>query len=173
MNPIQRARTSIQCAGFAIALLSTTSLVHAAGALEVKREVEVDAAPATVWKMIGNFNHLDVWHPALTASTVQGPDSKVGSVRTLVLVDGAKITEKLTARSDSKMSYSYTILSGPLPVQKYESTLSVTAAGPGKSKVTWQGSFDAKGAPDDKAKEVIQGVYDGGLAKVVANFKKS
>lgn len=153
-------------------LLCAAGFAQAGGALTLSREVEVDASPATVWKMIGNFNHLDVWHPALSGSAVQGAEGKVGSVRTLVLTDGAKITEKLTARSDAKMSYSYVILTGPLPVQHYESTLTVVPNGAGKSKVTWMGSFDAKGAPEDKAKDVIQGVYDAGLAKVVANFKK-
>lgn len=160
-------RTAIAAGLFCVA-----GLAQAGGAINLSREVEVDAAPATVWKLVGNFNHLDVWHPALIGSTVQGPEGKVGTVRTLVLGDGAKITEKLTAHSDAKKSYSYVILTGPLPVDHYESTLTVAPAGAGKSKVTWKGSFDAKGAPEDKAKEVIQGVYDAGLAKVVANFKK-
>jgi hypothetical protein len=57
-------------------------------------------------------------------------------------------------------------------VQNYASTLTVKPGAAGKSLVSWTGSFDAKGAPDDKAKEVIQGIYDAGLAKVAANFKK-
>lgn len=151
----------------AMALLAAAGLAQAAGSLSVTREVEVDAAPATVWKLIGNFNHLDVWHPALVGSTLKG------KVRTLVLAGGGgSIVEKETAHSDSKMSYSYVIQSGPLPVQSYASTLSVKPGAGGKSVVTWTGSFNAKGAADDKAKEVIQGVYDGGLARVVANFKK-
>jgi carbon monoxide dehydrogenase subunit G len=151
----------------AVLLWAAAGLVQAGGALSVAREVEVDAAPATVWKMIGNFNHLDVWHPALASSTQEGP------VRTLVLAGGGgSIVEKETARSDKDMTYSYAILSGPLPVQNYESTVSVKAGSAGKSVVSWSGRFDAKGAPDDKAKEVIQGIYDAGLARVVANFRK-
>jgi len=151
----------------ALGLCATAGLAQAAGALSVTREVEVDAPPAKVWKLIGDFNHLDVWHPALDSSTQKG------QVRTLVLAGGGgSIVEKQTAHSDAKMSYSYVIQSGPLPVQHYQSTLSVKAGAAGKSTVTWTGQFDAKGAPDDKAKEVIQGVYDAGLARVVANFKK-
>ena len=151
----------------AITLWAAAGLAQASGALGVTREVEVDAPPATVWKLIGNFNHLDVWHPAVASSTQKG------QVRTLVLAGGGgSIVEKQTAHSDNDMNYSYVIQSGPLPVQNYQSTLSVKPAGAGKSTVAWTGRFDAKGAPDDKAKEAIQGVYDAGLARVVANFKK-
>lgn len=151
----------------AAALLAASSLATAAGSLSVVREVEVDAPPAVVWKLIGNFNHIDVWHPALVSSTQKG------DVRTLVLAGGGgSIVEKQTAHSDGKMSYSYAILSGPFPVQNYESTLTVKPGTGGKSVVVWSGSFNAKGATDDKAKEVMQGVYDAGLARVVADFKK-
>jgi mxaD protein len=151
----------------AIALFAAAGAAQADGSLSVSREVEVDAAPATVWKLVGNFNHLDVWHPAVVSSTQEG------AIRTLTLAGGGgTIVERRTAHSDAKMSYSYVILSSPLPVQHYASTLTVKPGATGKSMVSWTGSFDAKGAPDDKAKEVIQGVYDAGLARVVANFKK-
>ncbi|EWS56318.1 MULTISPECIES: SRPBCC family protein [unclassified Methylibium] len=151
----------------AIALVAAAGAAQAGGSLSVSREVEVDAAPATVWKLVGNFNHLDVWHPAVVASTQKG------GIRTLTLAGGGgTIVEKRTALSDSKMSYSYVIQSGPLPVQQYASTLTVMTGAAGKSIVSWTGTFNAKGAPDDKAKEVIQGVYDAGLARVAANFKK-
>ena len=67
-------------------------------------------------------------------------------------------------------SYGYTILESPLPVANYASTISVAAKGSG-STITWVGTFDAKGAPDDKAKEVIAGIYDAGLAGIADKAK--
>ena len=52
--------------------LLATGSGFAAGALSVTREATLDAAPATVWKLIGNFQGLDVWHPALAGSTGKG-----------------------------------------------------------------------------------------------------
>ncbi len=31
------------------------------------------------------------------------------------------------------------------------------------SKVTWSGTFNAKGAPDSVATDAVQGIYDSGL----------
>jgi mxaD protein len=154
------------------AVLLSASSAFAAGALSVSREVTVDSSPATVWKLVGGFNALDVWHPAVANSTVKGNATSAGAIRTLTLGDGAKITEKLLTYSAAKTSYSYAILSGPLPVKNYVSTISLSPTSDGKTSIKWSSTFDAAGAPDAKATEVIGGVYDGGLAKVVANFKK-
>ena len=68
------------------------------------------------------------------------------------------------------MSYTYTILEGPLPVSDYRSTLAVAPEGSG-SKVTWQGSFSAKGVPDPVAQDVISGIYDAGLKGIADKAK--
>lgn len=154
------------------AILLGASSAFAAGALSVTREVTVDSSPATVWKFVGGFNALDVWHPAVVNSSVKGSSTSVGATRVLTLGDGAKITEKLLSYSEAKTSYSYSILSGPLPVKNYVATISLSPTADGKTLMKWTSTFDAAGAPDAKATEVIGGVYDGGLAKVVANFKK-
>ena len=44
-------------------------------------------------------------------------------------------------------------------------------AGEGKTRVKWSSTFDADGAPDDKAKEAILGIYDAGLGKLSAIFR--
>ena len=63
-------------------------------------------------------------------------------------------------------SYTYTILSGPLPVANYRSTISVSAD-PKGSSVTWVGKYDAKGVPDADAKKTIDGAYEAGLRALV------
>ncbi|MEY8878285.1 MAG: SRPBCC family protein [Leptothrix sp. (in: b-proteobacteria)] len=158
-------------AAIAIAALAAVAPAHAAGALSVTREATVDSTPDTVWKLVGAFNGLDVWHPAVKGSTVKGSVTKPGAVRTLDLGGGATIVEKLTAFNPAARSYSYAILSSPLPVKHYASTLTVSAAEGGKARITWTSTFDASDAPDAKATEVVQGIYDAGLARVVADFK--
>ncbi|MFO1435876.1 MAG: SRPBCC family protein [Gammaproteobacteria bacterium] len=138
------------------------------GALIVEREAVINASPQKVWKMIGNFNHLDVWHPAVANSTLVGDGATPGDIRTLTLGDGATITEKLVAIDSA--SYTYSIEASPLPVEHYVSTLSVKADDNGGSIVKWSSTFDAKGAPDDKAKDVIAGIYVAGLGRLSSYF---
>ena len=162
------------CSGFkCLVLLGLTVLsvaAQAAGGLNVTREVELNATPATVWKLVGTFNDLDVWHPAVVASELTGSGTAAGDKRVLTLGDGATITEKLVALNDADHSLTYAIETSPLPVSDYVSTLTVTANERGGSVVRWTSTFDAKDAPDEKATEVIGGIYDGGLGKLQALF---
>lgn len=154
------------------ALLLGSAAASAAGALSVQREATVDAAAATAWKLVGNFNGLDVWHPAVTASSMKGSGTKAGATRVLTLGNGALIKEKLTAYSATQRSYTYAITESPLPVKNYSSTIKVSPAEGGKSLITWQSTFDASGASDDEAVKTMQGVYDAGLGRLGATLKK-
>ncbi|MCJ2135860.1 SRPBCC family protein [Methylobacterium sp. J-026] len=147
-------RVFVPAAAIIVASLSS------AQALEVTKSVDIAAAPETVWKTVGGFCGIGDWHPVIEKCALSKKGGK--DVRTLSLKGGGTIVEEEEARSDKKMDYTYTILEGPLPVTDYHSTIMVAKAGTG-SKVTWTGTFKAKGAPDDKAKEAIAGVYEAGL----------
>ncbi len=137
-------------------------------ALDVTKTATVDAPPAKVWQTIGDFCGIGTWHPAVEKCE---PSSKGGkSIRTLSLKGGGTIVEEQLARDDKKMDYSYTILESPLPVSDYKSTLTVAPNGAG-SKLTWTGTFKAKGAPDAKAEEVIGGIYEAGLKGISEKAK--
>lgn len=153
-------------------LLLSASLTVSAGDLTVSKEIVVNASPETTWKMIGNFNHLDVWHPVVVGSKLtQGKADTAGAIRVLTLGNGASITEKLLSHSNANNSYSYAITESPLPVSDYVSMIEVSAADGGKSVVKWSSSFDAKNASDKEAMDTIAGVYDAGLASIKSNFE--
>ncbi|MGU3663864.1 SRPBCC family protein [Methylobacterium sp. A49B] len=137
-------------------------------ALEVTKTATVAASPDTVWKTIGGFCGIGDWHPVIEKCVLSKKGGK--EERTLSLKGGGTIVEEEQSRNDKKMDYTYTILSGPLPVQDYKSTIRVEKDGSG-SKVTWTGTFKAKGAPDDKAQEAIAGVYDAGLKGIADKAK--
>ena len=153
-------------------LLLATGSCFAAGALSVTREVTVDNSSATVWKLVGNFNSLDVWHPAVIKSELNGAATKVGTRRLLTLGDGATILESLLAYSAAKNTYSYSIIKSPLPVANYKATITLTPVDEGHTLMKWTSTFDANGVSDEQAASIIGGIYDAGMAKVVANFKK-
>ena len=153
---------------FALPLAAAVALATPALALDVKKSATVDAPPATVWKTIGGFCGIGDWHPAIEKCALSEKGGK--PVRTLTLKGGGTIVEQQTARDESKMDYTYTILEGPLPVSDYSSTIRVMPEGKG-STVTWTGTFKAKGAPDAKAEEVIGGIYDAGLKGIAGKAK--
>jgi len=143
-----------------------------ASCLKVSKETTVNASPDTAWKMIGDFNHLDVWHPVVVDSKLVGDTKGVGAVRVLTLGNGASITEKLLSHDDGAHHYSYAITESPLPVANYESTISITPAADGKSVVKWTSSFNAKGASDEEAVKTITGIYDAGLNNLNKHFNQ-
>lgn len=152
-----------------VALLAT-AMTSFAGSLNVSKEVTVNASPDTTWKMIGDFNHLDVWHPVVIGSELT--HGKANDTRLLTLGNGATITEKQVSRNDAERTYTYAIVESPLPVADYVSTISVAPAADGKSTVTWRSSFDAKDASDEDAVNAITGIYDAGLNNLDKHFNK-
>lgn len=143
----------------ALAAVGLALFATPAFAVKSQKSADIAAAPDKVWRVIGDFCGIEDWHPAIEKCEI---DKKDPTMRTLTLRGGGAIVEKQTARDDKKMSYSYVIIESPLPVENYKSTISVARSGSG-SKVSWTGSYKAKGAPDAKAKETIDGIYDAGL----------
>lgn len=144
------------------------SLAAPAMALEAAKQIEVKATPAATWAAIGDFCGIASWHPAVAKCVLS--EQNGAKLRSLSLNGGGAIVEKLTAFDDGKMSYSYEIVESPLPVANYASTLHVEDSA-GGALIVWTGSFDAKDAPDAKAIEVIEGIYEGGLSSLAAKVK--
>ncbi|GJE61285.1 SRPBCC family protein [Methylobacterium trifolii] len=149
----------------ALALIACTAPGYA---LEVQRSVDVAVPPAKVWQTIGDFCGIGTWHPVVETCALSEKDGR--KLRTLGLKGGGSIVEEQVSRDDKVMSYTYAIVESPLPVSDYKSTLAVAPEGSG-SKVSWQGTFNAKGAPDTVATDAIQGIYDSGL-KAIADKAK-
>lgn len=128
-----------------------------AAAIESHYKAASSESVAAVWKKIGNFCGIADWHPAVGKCDL----SSDGKERTLTLKGGGTIVEDLVKWSDKDHKYTYTIKESPLPVSDYKSTIHVKAKGAG-SEVIWWGSYKAKGAPDAKAKDTIDGIYKAG-----------
>lgn len=153
-----------------IAAIAFISLAASpAFALDVKKSVTVDASPADAWKAIGDFCGIGDWHPAVAKCELS--EQNMQMLRTLSLNGGGTIVERQVSRNDAKHRYTYAIVDSPLPVDHYLSTISVVAAGKG-AKIVWTGSFKAKGADDAKAKDVIAGIYQGGLDSLKKKLAK-
>lgn len=150
---------------FAAAAALTVFAAGPAFAVSLTESTPVNATPDKVWAAVGDFCGIAQWHPAVEGCTLVESGPK--PVRRLQLKGGGEIVEEQTGRDEAAMTYSYTILESPLPVSNYISTLKVEPSGSSGSKITWTGDFQAKGASDDEAKTVIDGIYVKGLAGIV------
>src|SRR5258706_12653140 len=110
--------------GFAVGLLETGGF--APNLLSGKKRGEFTAPPQKVWELIKDFDGWQNWHPAVASTEItSGKGNARGTVRVLVLKDGAKITESLVHYQPKIFSYTYRIIDSPPPVTDYASPVSV------------------------------------------------
>jgi hypothetical protein len=129
-----------------------------AAAVESTYTATSTATPEAAWEKIGDFCGIATWHPAVEKCEL----SDDGKMRTLSLKGGGTIVETLVSRDDNAHSYTYQIVSSPLPVSDYVSTIKVLPAGSGSS-IVWTGNYKANGASDADAKNTIDGIYKAGV----------
>ena len=135
--------------------------------VRVEEQIGLAASADEVWRLIGGYNALAEWHPAVQRSELEDG----GRVRRLSLAGGASLLERLHSFSERERSYGYSIEEGPLPVAGYRSTVSVRErAGQRGCEVHWSGEFTAQGAPEAEAMGVIRGIYRAGLDTLAKRF---
>lgn len=134
---------------------------------KTKASVDLPVPAQAVWAVIGGFNALPSWHPAVAASELS--EAAGGKVRTLSLKGGGSIEERLEQADDGARRYSYSIVASPLPVSDYLSTLSVKDTGSGCT-VEWSGEFKPDGAPETAAVDTVRQIYEAGLGNLKAMF---
>ena len=125
--------------------------------VNMQTDLKVDAQK--VWDLIGGFNTLPDWHPAVEKSEL----NEEGSMRKLSLAGGGEIIEKLEKIDDNERVYTYSIVNSPLPVANYTASIRVKDNGEGNSIVEWSSEFNADGAPENDAIQAIQGIYQAGF----------
>lgn len=153
-------KTFLTCA--AGALLIATASASTAEQFKVQRYIEFSAPSADVWNLVGDFCDIDDWHPAVQGCVLKVIDGKLH--RILTLADGGEIVEKRIA-VEPGISYTYAIVSSPLPVEKYVATLSVQPGNP--NQIAWSGRFKSD---DPNAEQIIAGIYEAGLAAIEAKI---
>ena len=136
---------------------ATAIIVSTASAFALESNVTVKSSmpPDAVWKKIGDFCGIKSCIPAVSGCVI----SADGKQRTVSLKNGGEVVERLDNWDDAKRSYSYSIMSGPLAVSDYHSTLSILPDGKG-SALNWHSTYQAKGTSDAEAQKLIDGIYE-------------
>jgi len=119
-------------------------------------------APAEeVWRLVGGWNALPSWHPAVETSVIE----EGGHRRRLRLADGAEITEQLEKFDGQAKSYTYSIVASTLPLTDYSSTISVKREGD-KSTIEWSTTFRPLGLPESELTKTLEQFYEAGFANL-------
>jgi hypothetical protein len=116
-----------------------------------------------VWSFFRDFGGVMKWAgPMVKSCTLEGEG--VGAVRTIALAQGNPLRERLVAFDEGDKSFSYAIIGAcDLPVEGYVGSVKLRSQGPQKTTIDWIGTFDAKGAPDAAAEQIVEGIYRGGI----------
>lgn len=136
---------------------------------KVSLSTKLPVSARTVWDVIGGFNNLAKWHPAVAKS--EEMKEGAATTRRLTLHGGGTIVERLEGKDDKKRTYTYSIVQGPLPVAGYTASLRVEESKDGKScTVEWSSEFEPSGAPEPEAIKVIRGIYEAGFGNLRKMF---
>lgn len=127
--------------------------------------MDMAASADEVWDLIGGFNSLPDWLPAVVKSEL----SDGGRLRHLETADGVVIVERLQTFDHAGKVYSYSISEGPFPVSDYLATLKVESRGDG-ARVTWSSVFKAKGVTEQEAEALFTTMYQGGVETLSKHF---
>ncbi len=133
---------------------------------KVSMTTKVAVSAAQIWDLIGGFNALPEWHPAVEKSVLE----EGGTVRRLSLAGGGEIVERLEQSDDDGRVYTYSILESPLPVAGYVATIKVRESADGGSEIEWSSEFSPSGAPEAEAVQAIQGIYQAGFDSLKKMF---
>jgi hypothetical protein len=130
----------------------------------VAESVDLTASPDKVWALIGPFG--GAWHPL--AAKIQLTGTGVGQLRTIEMVDGKQLVERLDVMDNAKRFYRYTNISG-IPASSYTGELAVRPKGSGCT-VEWRAQF----LPNDQAtfivKLIVSTLFKVGLDSLPARF---
>jgi uncharacterized protein YndB with AHSA1/START domain len=101
-----------------------------------RAEGMIDHPIDRVWAVAGRFGEVDRWIDGVTACTVEGEG--IGAVRT-VARGGGSVRERLDRLDPAAHEISYVILPPhPLPAANVRGTITLTAEGEGRTRVTWR-----------------------------------
>ncbi len=129
--------------------------------VDVTTKDTIDAPADIIWKSLSSFRDIEKYIPLVKRSTVEG--SGIGAKRTCIIPNQSggeeEIQEEMKSLDNNARTFSYSIISSPLPVENYLSTVKVKDLGDEKCEVEWSSTFEPKGMAEEEVVKMIDGVY--------------
>ena len=117
-----------------------------------------ETTPEKLWEMVDFHAPSENVMPPIAGSRRSGEG--VGATKINTLADGGGEVHLLLVYYEPEAhAFNYTIQDGPLPVENYVGEVRVEPAGEGRARLSWQGTYDASGVPEEKADEILGGFY--------------
>jgi len=122
--------------------LAPAAFAAEANELSAEQSIRIDAPPAAVWAILGDFNGQPRWLPAAERSQiVLGSNNRVGAIRQITRRDGTRVTERLLDYDGAQMRMAYTYVDGAVRSSDYFPVVTVKDGGNGTSIVQWSARF--------------------------------
>lgn len=108
----------------------------------------------TVWLRIHDFADIQSWLPGVTGCQVEGEG--VGAIRTVDVMDGSQVVERLEAFDEQQKLFRYSILSagGLNEAHQFHATVSVKPTDDGGCEINWSASFSAAELASEQAEKI-------------------
>jgi hypothetical protein len=129
---------------------------------EVTEEATFHSSIDDVWKVVGDFGGF----VESMGVPVQLDGEGIGQTRTMGSGPSAMV-EKLEERDEAGKRVVYSIVSSPLPITNYRSTMQLTDEGGVSTKLVWTGTFDSE---DAGGSDIVRSVYQGGIGALKGRF---
>jgi hypothetical protein len=128
----------------------------------------IPLAADTVWSLVGDLRTGERW-PAVLRCELEGKG--LGCIRTLHLVDGNSIRERLEARDEEARLLRWEVLEfSQLPLRALHYTVTVHELGPDDCTVDWDVDFEVSGASEERVRKMLQGIYGSIRASILENL---
>lgn len=132
---------------------------------KISMNTDLNVSADEAWKLIGRFNALPDWHPAVETSELE----EEGQQRRLSLAGGGTIIERLEKIDENSRTYTYSMVDSPLPVMNYTGRIKVIGEGD-NCTIEWSSEFDPMGASEGDAMNAVRGVYQAGFDNLQKMF---
>ena len=131
-------------------------------------EAVYDTTPDNLWATVDFHQPSENIMPPIVSSVRTGEGVGARKINTLA-GEGGEVSLMLVYYAPKNHAFNYVIQESPLPVANYVGEVRVTGDGEGQSKLSWCGTYDASGAPDEQADEILRGFY-GAIAEKIAEI---
>ncbi len=112
--------------------------------IQVEKTLEVNAASAKVWSVLGRFMHIDEFHPRIEkVEALSEAQSGVGARRKCTFKDGSSAVEEVVGWQDGE-SYTFELSGFTVPLKKAVATLGVTPLGADRARLRMSMQYQVK-----------------------------
>jgi len=118
----------------------------------------IPAPGDVVWSLVGDPRESVNRWPAVASAEFEG--AGVGASRTLHLVDGSVVRERLEALDGEAHCARWEVLTfSKIPLRELHYTVSVQERGEAACDVAWELDFQPSGASEERVREMLEGIF--------------